>query len=256
MGGRDDLTPLRIRTRHTYAVCYATTSFVGALQSLVHRNRAFGVRYSRTSTSQFAKFLGVETRKLRRFTRLSGCVNGRSSHRRARVRRTEDSPTVFRPKDSGDYAVRSKHNAKHELESLRRWSIALADTRACGWTAATNVHPRDLTLQRPGTEILGRAETVGRNAEFAVREAIGQLFTYRHLLYASEARRSPRSAAWHSFHHVVRPQLSNLRAVFALLAGLAPLQAERSATKGGPEETPLVPIRSPSTTQAPPARAR
>jgi hypothetical protein len=41
-------------------------------------------------------------------------------------------------------------------------------------------------------------------------------------------------AAWHSFHHVVRPQLPNLRAVFALLAGLAPLQAERSTSRGGP----------------------
>jgi hypothetical protein len=50
--------------------------FLGGLQSLVCRDRAFGVRYSRTSTSQFAKFLGVETRKLRLFTRLSGCVNG------------------------------------------------------------------------------------------------------------------------------------------------------------------------------------
>jgi predicted TIM-barrel fold metal-dependent hydrolase len=43
-------------------------------------------------------------------------------------------------------------------------------------------------------------------------------------------------AAWHSFHHVVRPQLPNLRAVFALLAGLAPLQAERSTAKGGPDD--------------------
>jgi hypothetical protein len=42
-------------------------------------------------------------------------------------------------------------------------------------------------------------------------------------------------AAWHSFHAVVRPQLPNLRAVFALLAGLAPLQAERTTTKGGPD---------------------
>jgi 6-methylsalicylate decarboxylase len=43
-------------------------------------------------------------------------------------------------------------------------------------------------------------------------------------------------AAWHSFHHVVRPHLPNLRAVFALLAGLAPLQAERSAARGGPDD--------------------
>jgi predicted TIM-barrel fold metal-dependent hydrolase len=42
-------------------------------------------------------------------------------------------------------------------------------------------------------------------------------------------------AAWHSFHHVIRPELPTLRAIFALLAGLAPLQAERSRSKGGPD---------------------
>ena len=43
-------------------------------------------------------------------------------------------------------------------------------------------------------------------------------------------------AAWHAFHSVVRPQLPNLKAIFALLAGLAPLQAERTALKGGPSD--------------------
>ena len=45
---------------------------------------------------------------------------------------------------------------------------------------------------------------------------------------------SQQHAAWHAFHAVVRPQLSSLRAVFALLAGLAPLHAERTAARGGP----------------------
>jgi predicted TIM-barrel fold metal-dependent hydrolase len=40
-------------------------------------------------------------------------------------------------------------------------------------------------------------------------------------------------AAWLSFHHTVRPRLTTLRAVFAALAGLAPLQAERATSKGG-----------------------
>jgi hypothetical protein len=42
-------------------------------------------------------------------------------------------------------------------------------------------------------------------------------------------------AAWHSFHDVIRPQLPTLRAIFAALAGLAPLQAERTTSKGGPD---------------------
>ena len=40
--------------------------------------------------------------------------------------------------------------------------------------------------------------------------------------------------AWHTFHHTIRPELPTLRAIFAGLAGLAPLQAERTAAKGGP----------------------
>jgi hypothetical protein len=42
-------------------------------------------------------------------------------------------------------------------------------------------------------------------------------------------------AAWHAFHHQLRPALPGLRAVFALLAGLAPLHAERVERRGGPK---------------------
>jgi hypothetical protein len=44
-------------------------------------------------------------------------------------------------------------------------------------------------------------------------------------------------AAWHSFHQVVRTELNELRVIFALLAGLAPLHAERTQNRGGPRET-------------------
>jgi predicted TIM-barrel fold metal-dependent hydrolase len=40
-------------------------------------------------------------------------------------------------------------------------------------------------------------------------------------------------AAWHAFHHTVRPRLPRLRSIFALLAGLAPLHSERTALRGG-----------------------
>lgn len=40
-------------------------------------------------------------------------------------------------------------------------------------------------------------------------------------------------AAWHAFHVVVRPALPDLRVVFALLAGLAPLHLERTTGRGG-----------------------
>ena len=46
--------------------------------------------------------------------------------------------------------------------------------------------------------------------------------------------------AWHAFHHEIRPQLPHLRVVFALLAGLAPLHAERTHAKGGPSRRSTV----------------
>ena len=42
------------------------------------------------------------------------------------------------------------------------------------------------------------------------------------------------AAAWHTFQAFVRPEHPSLRAIFALLAGLAPLHAERTASRGGP----------------------
>jgi hypothetical protein len=51
-------------------------------------------------------------------------------------------------------------------------------------------------------------------------------------------------AAWHAFGALVRPELPGLRAIFALLAGLAPLHAERTALRGGPAADPLGDPRS------------
>jgi 6-methylsalicylate decarboxylase len=42
------------------------------------------------------------------------------------------------------------------------------------------------------------------------------------------------NAAWHALLHAGRPALPRLRVVFAMLAGLAPLQTERLAARGGP----------------------
>ena len=42
------------------------------------------------------------------------------------------------------------------------------------------------------------------------------------------------NAAWHAFLVAGRPALPRLRVVFAMLAGLAPLQLERLAARGGP----------------------
>jgi hypothetical protein len=44
------------------------------------------------------------------------------------------------------------------------------------------------------------------------------------------------NAAWHAFIDAGRPAHPNLRVVFALLAGGAPLHVERLAARGGPAE--------------------
>lgn len=49
------------------------------------------------------------------------------------------------------------------------------------------------------------------------------------------------NAAWHAFLHAGRPALPRLRVLFAMLAGLAPLQLERLAARGGPVERALDP---------------
>lgn len=108
---------------------------------------------------------------------------------------------VFRPKDPGDYvanvpAQRQRRTRKHE-DLVRRFG---EHARVNNWTAATNVHPRDLVLRSPSREVVVEAKTVGNNAEFAVRDAIGQLFAYRHFLYRARSQPDPTLLALFSEH--------------------------------------------------------
>ena len=52
---------------------------------------------------------------------------------------------------------------------------------------------------------------------------------------AATAYVAQQHAAWHAFHAVVRGELRELRVIFALLAGLAPLHFERTVRRGGTE---------------------
>lgn len=98
----------------------------------------------------------------------------------------------FRPKDATDYFVEmpahvQRKSRKHEalLENF------VGDAEANGWIANSNVHPRDLELSRQDEIWLVEAKTVGANAEHAVREAIGQLYTYRHFHYRCASQPDP-----------------------------------------------------------------
>ncbi len=93
----------------------------------------------------------------------------------------------FAPKSDSDYVSYLTGKA---LVKSRRHETLLKEygehASSLGFSPATNVHPRDLTLLKYGDEWLVEAKVVYRgNATNAVRDAIGQLLQYRHFLYAS-----------------------------------------------------------------------
>jgi MrcB-like, N-terminal domain len=91
----------------------------------------------------------------------------------------------FAPKDDSEYVA---HLTGRALVKSRRHETLVREyglyAHSLGFSAATNVHPRDLTLRRGENEWLIEAKVVYRgNATNAVRDAIGQLLQYRFFLY-------------------------------------------------------------------------
>jgi len=106
--------------------------------------------------------------------------------------RFKPKPPAFRPKSSAEYRAhvneqdQDKGRRHEELINLfARWA------RAASLTVANNVHPCDLTVASADVHWLVEAKTVGANAEKVVREAIGQLFAYRHFCYRELGRPDP-----------------------------------------------------------------
>lgn len=109
----------------------------------------------------------------------------RTSSRSAKQRAAAPTPTpVFKPKDSSEYVAQVQGSTQRRSRThealVKEFGEAVI---ASGRRAATNVHPRDLTVDGVNSHWLVEAKTVGANAEPAVREAIGQLFSYRHFYY-------------------------------------------------------------------------
>lgn len=95
----------------------------------------------------------------------------------------------FAPKDDHEYVV---HLVGQSLVKSRRHETLVRDYGSLavghGFSAATNVHPRDLTLVKAAAEWLIEAKVVySGNATNAVRETIGQLLQYRHFLYPADS---------------------------------------------------------------------
>ena len=110
-------------------------------------------------------------------------------------RQPVDSFLHFKPKSDADYIA---HLAGVTITKSRRHETLIAEfgryAASRGMTPGTNVHPRDLVLIASDAHWLVEAKVVYRgNATQAVRDAIGQLFTYRHVLYQGQP--TPRLAA-------------------------------------------------------------
>ncbi|SCL30081.1 protein of unknown function [Micromonospora pallida] len=101
-------------------------------------------------------------------------------------------PPAFRPKTPADYMA---HVKDHVQERTRRHEALLNDfverAKKAGLISANNAHPCDLTVRGQGQHWLVEVKTVRINAEHAVREAIGQLFSYRHFCYREAGRPDP-----------------------------------------------------------------
>ncbi len=90
----------------------------------------------------------------------------------------------FKPKSHAYYQTSMKawtivKSRRHErlIEDYGRWVASR------GFSPSTKEHPKDLVIRRPSEEWLTEAKVVYRgNATEAVRAAIGQLLTYRHML--------------------------------------------------------------------------
>ncbi|GAA5074057.1 hypothetical protein GCM10023319_08030 [Nocardia iowensis] len=91
----------------------------------------------------------------------------------------------FKPKSDTAYvaAIKAQVQTKnrHHERLVHEYGLA---ARALGFTPATNVHPRDLTLTRDRRHWLVEVKMIYRgNAVEAVRAVVGQLLQYRHFLY-------------------------------------------------------------------------
>jgi hypothetical protein len=118
-------------------------------------------------------------------------------------------PPAFRPKSSAEY--RAKIGAHVQVKQRRHEELLnLFETYAtnAGLVVANNVHPRDLTVNGNSNHWLIEGKVVGANAQIVVREAIGQLFAYRHFYYRDLARPDPSPVAL--FTEPVGPALVEL----------------------------------------------
>jgi hypothetical protein len=147
--------------------------------------------------TDLAEFAALYSRCVELKDELAANRRVRTSARSVQQRQVQPAVTPeFKPKDAADYVANipapAERRGRHHEALIKEFGDAV---RATGRTAFTDVHPRDLVVVDRPLEGLVEAKTVGLNAEPAVRDAIGQLFTYRHFCYREVGRLDPRLLA-------------------------------------------------------------
>jgi len=99
------------------------------------------------------------------------------------------TPAFFEPRNREEYVasyVKSTYKVSPLHEALINQFAAFATTH--GWAPLNKkIQQRDLILKsKSGFEVLIEAKTVGKSQEDVVRQAIGQLFSYRYVYYKGE----------------------------------------------------------------------
>jgi hypothetical protein len=119
--------------------------------------------------------------------------SGDSDYKRREVKSTTPNFDDFTPKDSTDVVATWQHVADQQIRSRKHERLieefgTHVRTRGIKVTNR-NIGKRDLLMRdEADVEYLIEAKTVSHDGEAAVRDAIGQLFAYRHQYYDKAAR--------------------------------------------------------------------
>ncbi len=108
----------------------------------------------------------------------------------------KDINLSFQPKDSDDYRVLMKESVQIRKRTHEKLILNFGKFAEHLNFELDTPHPQDLVLHKNGDSILIEAKMVyHHDSRNAVRSAIGQLFDYRHFLYATNKRKVPKLIA-------------------------------------------------------------
>jgi hypothetical protein len=95
---------------------------------------------------------------------------------------------VFRPKSEEDYVAIIRANVQRRTRTHERIVRLAGEYLRARGAEVTTPHPVDLMMVQP-TRVIFEAKPVGRfGALFAIRQAVGQIFEYRHFLGPRDAK--------------------------------------------------------------------